>query len=345
MNLNHSPLKTITLCFYSVFSTIDTLKKTMVTCRLSLAGCEERIQSDRGKVCCRLVATGIIFALILLIRMDFNTESVSMIQTEETLVVKRKLLHVETTHWKNNNPKIKKSEFVKMLQSQTSDFCPDLFNGNVALDLTEKQSREVELFNQQIEDVIYKHNSGRVIEGHSGNHHDMQRLYLEIAHLDFIKTVCETGFNAGHSTFMWLNANPDVVVYSFDIDMHNYTRPMAYYLQSRFPGRLHLTYGDSRDTIPEFHVDSPEVMCDLVIIDGGHHADIPEWDFENFYAMVPRNRENLVVLDDWPGREDVNITIGAMWRERIRKGRVQELFSCYKQNNKWDSGITLGQFV
>ncbi len=232
-----------------------------------------------------------------------------------------------------------------MLQAQTSNSCPDLFNGNLALDLTEKQARQLELFNQQIEDVIYRHNSGRVIEGHSGNHHDMQRLYFEIARLDFIKTVCETGFNAGHSTFMWLNANPDLVVYSFDIDMHNYTRPMAYYLQSRFPGRLHITFGDSRDTIPEFHVDAPEVMCDLVIIDGGHHADIPELDFDNFYAMVPRNRENLVILDDWPGREDVNLTIGAMWREKIRAGKVQELFSCYKQNNKWDSGITLGQFV
>lgn len=89
----------------------------------------------------------------------------------------------------------------------------------------------------------------------------------------WIKTVCEVGFNAGHSTFNWLTANrnarvilsgadseiiaktfvkPNMLVqylflflycnmfqvYSFDLNFHNYSKPMAAYLSERFPGTV-----------------------------------------------------------------------------------------------------------
>ncbi len=300
---------------------------------------QEIFHLDKTELCCGVFLIISIIALLILTLLSMCAEYCTQPIVKDTLTVQRKLLNIN-----DESRRTRKQDFIDILQSRTYRTCADIFDGKLGLHWTPKQLQYTKIFTTRVRDIVMKYNSG-LIEGNSGHHRDMLKLYSEIARLDFIKTVCETGFNAGHSTFMWLNTNPDLVVYSFDIDMHNYTRPLAYQLQSMFPGRLHVTYGDSRLTIPLFHADSPEVKCDLIVIDGGHHFDVPARDFDNFRAMVPLPRENLVILDDWPGREDVNLTIGAMWRERIRAGRVQELFSCLKENNRWESGITLGQYV
>ena len=265
-------------------------------------------------------------------------------ESDGNMVVQRSLLDEKPEMPTNTPEKKRKSDLIQMLNAKKYRTCAEVFGGDLDIKWTPHQMKYANAFRDSIRNIAMKFGVG-IIEGNSGDHRDMYRLYFEIAQLDFIKTVCETGFNAGHSAFMWLNANPDLVVYSFDIDMHNYTRPMVYQLQSMFPGRLHLTYGDSRNSIPHFRWECPEVQCDLVIVDGGHHADIPAWDLDNFRYMVPRNRDNLVILDDWPGRWDVNLTIGNMWRERVKGRWVKELFQCLKFNNIWDSGITLGEYL
>ena len=300
----------------------------------------------------QIITVSTILLSILLVSMNKCSESQCSNRrkgrnpcTEGNLVVQRSLLDDKSEIPTNNHHKKKKrkSDLIKMLNSKKYRTCAEVFRGDLDIKWTPHQMKYVNEFKDSIRNIAMKFGIG--IEGNSGDHRDMYRLYFEIAQLDFIKTVCETGFNAGHSAFMWLNANPDLVVYSFDIDVHNYTRPMVYKLQSMFPGRLHLTYGDSRNSIPHFRWECPEVQCDLVIVDGGHHADIPAWDLDNFRYMVPRNRDNLVILDDWPGRWDVNLTIGNMWRERVKARWVKELFQCLKFNNIWDSGITLGEYL
>ena len=119
---------------------------------------------------------------------------------------------------------------------------------------------------------------------------------------------------------------------------------MADAILSMFPGRLTLTIGDSRDTVPKFHKLHPHVSCDMVVIDGGHHENIPERDLDNFNYMT-KSINNIIILDDWPGLEDVNITIGQMWRKNIQVYKVKEIFYCMKLNSFWRNGITLGQYI
>ena len=224
---------------------------------------------DTTEVCCKVVLVISIIALLILTLINTCAEYCTSPTVEENVSVQRKLMNIE-----DDGRRTRKQDFIEMLQSHTYRTCADIFDGRLGLHWTPKQLEYTKLFNSRVRDIVMKYNSG-LIEGNSGHHRDMLKLYSEIARLDFIRTVCETGFNAGHSTFMWLNTNPELIVYSFDIDMHNYTRPLAYELQSMFPGRLHVTYGDSRLTIPLFHADSPEVKCDLIVIDGGHHYDVP----------------------------------------------------------------------
>jgi len=42
-------------------------------------------------------------------------------------------------------------------------------------------------------------------------------ILQDIAQLPFVKTACETGFNAGHHAFHMLTANYDLVVHSFEV--------------------------------------------------------------------------------------------------------------------------------
>ena len=142
---------------------------------------------------------------------------------------------------------------------------------------------------------------------------------------------------------MWLNSNPHLHVYSFDIGRHGYTRPMVKVLQRMFPGRLNVTLGDSRKTLPNFRKMYPNVKCDLTIIDGGHKGDVPRLDFENFYNMVEPLSDNLVILDDWPSTYFVPKDEGTMWLNAVEKGKIQTLRQC--MNKKSRKGMTIGQFL
>jgi len=42
-------------------------------------------------------------------------------------------------------------------------------------------------------------------------------ILQDISQLPFVRTACETGFNAGHHAFHMLTANYDLVVHSFEV--------------------------------------------------------------------------------------------------------------------------------
>ena len=143
----------------------------------------------------------------------------------------------------------------------------------------------------------------------------MNDFELNVADL-YHKTI-HLGFNAGHSTFMWLNAKPKVHVYSFDIGKHRYTRPMADVLG--------------------------KIKCDLGIIDGGHVGNVPLMDFQHFYKMVKPMSKHLVVLDDWPSAHHYSKDIGAMWIGEVQKGRVKTILQCMNIGTR--KGMTFGLFI
>lgn len=63
-------------------------------------------------------------------------------------------------------------------------------------------------------------------------------------------SMLEIGFNAGHSCLLAMTMNPSLIYTGVDIAVHPYTRPCYAYLQSVFPGRMQVHFGDSRDVLP-----------------------------------------------------------------------------------------------
>jgi len=136
-----------------------------------------------------------------------------------------------------------------------------------------------------------------------------------------------SGFNAGHSTFNFLTARPDVVVHSFDIGRARHVRKMASYLQHEFPGRFNITIGDSRTTVRPYFTakrSTPPITCDIISVDGSHSSDAPLKDMLNF-AQVASQPHNVILVDDVDAP-----AVRKAWNFAIKSGIAQQvsLFTC-----------------
>jgi len=115
------------------------------------------------------------------------------------------------------------------------------------------------------------------------------------------KIICEVGFAAGHSAVTFTTACRECKIFSFD----DYGRPAAVrYAHDALPKKDSVTLikGKSQDGIKSFRIAHPEIYCDVISIDGAHHAHYPTIDIQNFRYIA--NTPNIVLLDDtsasWP---------------------------------------------
>ena len=159
-----------------------------------------------------------------------------------------------------------------------------------------------------------------------------------------VRTVCETGFNGGHSAYVWLSSHPSSRLMSFDLGNHAYAHSMAEYLGKIFPGRLAVTFGDSTKTLPVFKerikLSEPNFKCDIIVVDGGHTYGVTKADMDNFESLaIPKH--SLVVLDDYPSTMFAFGKIGKVWEDKVKEGKIANLFSCTTGNR----GFTVGYFL
>ena len=67
----------------------------------------------------------------------------------------------------------------------------------MAIPWSGEQEENALLFRAEIVNIL----EGALLQGNSGSFPDQQRLYFEIAQMKFVRTICETGFNAGTFNF------------------------------------------------------------------------------------------------------------------------------------------------
>ena len=160
-----------------------------------------------------------------------------------------------------------------------------------------------------------------------------------------VRTICETGFNLGHSAFDFLTANRHAVVHSFDIGRHQYTHKMAKFMLNRFSDRLFLHFGDSTQTVPAFARENPKLHCDIMYVDGGHVYPVAMADLLNFAAMADLDAGNIIMFDDYPATTDYSRDIGWAWENIRRWGCVRELLRCSYAKYQLQRGFVLGTVV
>lgn len=131
--------------------------------------------------------------------------------------------------------------------------------------------------------------------------------------------ICEIGFNAGHSVLAMLLANPNADYVLFDLGTHAYTRPCFEYLKKIFPQTtMEIFWGDSRETLPTYHRGHPEVVFDLIHIDGGHRNEVYSADWKN--SLDATSSGSLIIFDDTDSAK-----INAFIDKEIEKGVVSEM--------------------
>ncbi len=141
--------------------------------------------------------------------------------------------------------------------------------------------------------------------------------------------VCEVGFNAGHSTLLWLMQDPRVRVRAFDLGVHWYSPHVTGFFDAAFDrGRVEVTFGDSQETLPAFaaafNSSSPPEFCDLIFVDGDHHYAAALADLRNLRATA-RPGHHVLLMDD-PDHEEV----GRAWRAVLADGTVEHFGDVYE---------------
>lgn len=193
----------------------------------------------------------------------------------------------------------------------------------------------------QLEDAITK--AGQAIsEGHSEDNGLLKKetdQYDQWATDAAIKTICETGFNAGHSAARFLS-NGIAHVYEFDIGAHDYSHTAEGFLTSKFHDRLKVTWGDSTKTLPQFHTQHPDITCDLVIVDGGHDVHIADADLQNFAPMA--SSKHFLAIDDTPCQAPWCTGPTQAWNNLVQQGCIKELSQVSMGGKR---GFTMGQYT
>ena len=156
-------------------------------------------------------------------------------------------------------------------------------------------------------------------EGHSSQLFSQMEWYASLATLPWVQTVCEIGFNAGHSAATYLATKESLTYRAFDIGLHGASRPAADLLSWIFgEGRISVTWGDSARTVPlaelggattydgtvvfnhssDVHdgedggaLHRSPLCCDLAVVDGAHTYGATMLDMLNFARVVGRPDE------------------------------------------------------
>lgn len=114
------------------------------------------------------------------------------------------------------------------------------------------------------------------------------------------KRICEIGVNAGHSLLFMLEQNPTAEYFLFDLGNHGYTGPCLDYIRTQYPDtKIHIVYGDSKETIPNFIMNNKDLIgtFDLIHIDGGHRIFEVASDFYNCRYLS--SEDGLSIFDDY----------------------------------------------
>ena len=151
------------------------------------------------------------------------------------------------------------------------------------------------MVNAQTLDEVYERREKMNMDGYSTQIQGQVEFLKNIVQDEKVKNVMEIGFNAGHSSELFLQTNPNIRVTSFDIGQYNCVNVGKKFIDEKFPGRHTLIKGDSLKTVPEF-TSKNDIKFDVIFIDGGHTYEVSKGDIVNCKPLA--HKETMVILDD-----------------------------------------------
>lgn len=139
-----------------------------------------------------------------------------------------------------------------------------------------------------------------------------------------VHTVCEVGFNAGHSATVWLDSL-DTKLKSFDLFRLPYSNASSSRLATVYPGRIEFFKGPSQVTVPQYISSvrgGTQPLCDVWFVDGDHNRAAPEVDLRN--ALQASAKGAVIIADDCSARFPA---VQYAWRKLIKEGLIADMFN------------------
>ena len=170
-----------------------------------------------------------------------------------------------------------------------------------------------------------------IIEGHCCDGHSNQPTYLYNSAKRLSQqspVIAEIGFNAGHSSVLFLESNPNAIVYSFDLGGHPYIPIAKKYIDLIYPNRHHLILENSVTSVPKFTKENPDIKFDLIFIDGGHSVECALADIRNMKAHS--KPDTLIIFDDLQ-----SYNVYPVWKKFVKEGFITKETIIESNGRKW----------
>eukprot|EP01035_Chromulina_nebulosa_P032355 gene32355-43223_t len=167
--------------------------------------------------------------------------------------------------------------------------------------------------------------------GHIGEVLNEMHDFAMAAMTPGVKTICEVGFNAGHSAGVFLLSNPSAKLISFDLGTLAWTKSQVEYLKHLFPNRLTFVEGNSQVAIKEYAAKNPEIKCDL-------------WCSLYVFSWRSGDMATYVLADDYTANFPA---VKEIWHKWDYERRIRTIFCAIDEGkySGYEKGWCLGRFT
>eukprot|EP01062_Namystynia_karyoxenos_P062693 TRINITY_DN55562_c0_g1_i1.p1 TRINITY_DN55562_c0_g1~~TRINITY_DN55562_c0_g1_i1.p1 ORF type:complete len:433 (+),score=129.25 TRINITY_DN55562_c0_g1_i1:90-1301(+) len=136
-------------------------------------------------------------------------------------------------------------------------------------------------------------------------------------------TLCETGFNAGHSAVTFLLAQPRLTMHSFDLFIQAYSESALAFVRAVFgAARMHLHAGDSAKSLAAQHAQG-QLRCDVLSVDGAHSYKACLGDVQGLGKLLARDN-TPILMDDTAEGFEMKGGPAEVWRKLKRERRLRQ---------------------
>eukprot|EP01064_Diplonema_japonicum_P035796 TRINITY_DN785_c0_g1_i1.p1 TRINITY_DN785_c0_g1~~TRINITY_DN785_c0_g1_i1.p1 ORF type:complete len:449 (+),score=133.57 TRINITY_DN785_c0_g1_i1:2150-3496(+) len=136
-------------------------------------------------------------------------------------------------------------------------------------------------------------------------------------------TLCETGFNAGHSAATFLLSNRNLRMVSFDLFIQAYSGSCLEYIKAVFgDDRMTLHKGDSHASLTK-QAAKKKLKCDVVSVDGAHSFKACMKDVEGLGQLLARPK-TPVLMDDTADGFEMKGGPAEVWRKLVKEEKLKQ---------------------
>jgi len=192
-------------------------------------------------------------------------------------------------------------------------------------------------------DEYYKKNKIYIYEGYSTQ--SIQQKQKLIEYSKDANNILEIGFNAGHSSEVFLKANNLSTITSIDLGYWYYCKFGKAFLEQKYSKRINVIFDDSIKALSGNKYLNKFQKFDLIYIDGNHTYKYAKADLLNCKKFS--TNKTIILMDDVVFDEDKR-TIGnqaptKIWKELIRESFIKQIEVIYFEDI--GRGIGVGTYI